>query len=346
MNRQKFGYGIALLVFGFFYVVLGGQSNVCIDDDGDGYSVSTCGSECGPVDCDDTNPDVNPGAFEGPGGDSTCSDGHDNDCDGAIDVDDLGCFGSEMTSIPAGEFIMGSDPGEGHADEEPEHVVTLSAYDIDVYEVTNAEFAEFLNAYGSNNSPEGLEMLDADDMDRHIFFDVDSWVAEAGYEDHPVIEVTWYGANTFCEYFGKRLPTEAEWEKAARGGCEVGGDPGDCEDPDDERTYPWGEGIDCGRANYSGCVEDTMPVGSYPDGVSPYGVHDMAGNVWEWVADKYHSGYYSISPPEDPTGPVTGLYRNLRGGSWAVTTTILRIANRNYSSPVDSNFNDGFRCAR
>ena len=306
MKKQRLGYAIALLVFGLFYVVLGGQSKVCIDDDGDGYSVGTCGSECGPVDCDDTNPDVNPDAFEGPGGDSTCSDGLDNDCDGAIDVDDLGCFGSAMTSIPAGGFVMGSDPDEGHADEEPEHVVTLSAYDIDVYEVTNAEFAEFLNAYGSNNSPEGIEMLDADDTDRHIFFDVDSWIAEAGYEDHPVVEVTWYGADTFCQYFGKRLPTEAEWEKAARGGCEAGGDPGACEDPDDERAYPWGEEIDCDRANYSGCVEDTTSVGSYPEGMSPYGVHDMGGNVWEWVADKYHPGYYSISPPEDPAGPVTG----------------------------------------
>jgi len=346
MKRLRLWYAVVLLIFGVFYVLFGGQSRGCIDNDGDGYFVSTCGSECEPLDCDDTNPDVNPGATEGPGGDPTCSDSLDNDCDGLTDSDELSCFESEMASIPAGEFVMGSDPGEGHPDEEPEHVVYLSAYEIDLYEVTNEEFSNFLNAYGSNTSSEGYEMLDEDDSDRHIFWDGDSWYAEAGYEDHPVIEVTWYGANTFCDYFGKRLPTESEWEKAARGGCEVGGDPGACEDPADERIYPWGEGIDCSYANYSDCVGDTTPVGSYPAGVSPYGLHDMAGNVWEWVLDWYIPDYYSPSLLYDPLGPEKSSYRDLRGGSWVINPYLLRVANRNYSFPDDSNFNDGFRCAR
>jgi len=254
----------------------------------------------------------------------------------------------DMAHIPAGEsvFVMGSDPGEGDYDEEPEHMAYLSAYEIDLYEVTNSEFADFINAYGSITSPEGYEMLDADDPDRHIFWDGTSWYAEAGYADHPVIEVSWYGAKTYCEYNGKRLPTEAEWEKAARGGCEVGGAPGACEDPADERSYPWGEGIDCEHANYSGCVGDTTPVGSYPAGVSPYGLYDMAGNVWEWVADWYDDYYYSVSPRSDPPGPESGTYRVFRGGSWSHFTGILRVANRGGGSPGYSGDDLGFRCAR
>ena len=256
----------------------------------------------------------------------------------------------DMVDIPAGEFVMGSDPSDppSTGDEYPEHVVWLSPYEIDLYEVTNSEFADFLNAYGLNISPEGYEMLDADDDDRHIYWEdiSSSWYAEGRYGDHPVIEVTWYGANTYCDYNGKRLPTEAEWEKAARGGCEVGGSPGTCEDPADERTYPWGEGIDCGHANYYGCVGDTTPVGSYPLGVSPYGPYDMAGNVWEWVKDWFGYDYYDSTPYMDPQGPVSGTSRGLRGGSWNLSTNSLRVANRNYSNPGSSGNNGGFRCAR
>ena len=315
----------------------------CWDDDGDGYEDDTCGGD----DCDDSNPEVNPGGTEGPLGDTTCSDGLDNDCDEAVDEADLDCDAGEMVTIPAGGFVMGSDPGEGAADEMPEHVVWLSGYDIDRYAVTNIEFADFLNDYGSNISPEGYEMLDADDPDRHIYWDGISWYTEPGYWEHPVIEVTWYGASTFCAYYGKRLPTEAEFEKAARGGCEVGGAPGICEDPDDERTYPWGEGIDCDHANYSGCVGDTTPVGSYPLGLSPYGAYDMAGNVWEWVYDWYELGYYDYSPYQDPQGPASGTNRALHGGgSWIDGTYGMRVARRWPYNPISSGYNVGFRCAR
>ena len=314
----------------------------CWDDDGDGYQDEACGGD----DCDDGNPEVNPGETEGPAGDPTCSDGLDNDCDGATDGAEPICVHREMVTIPAGEFVMGSDPGEGAADEMPEHVVWLSAFDIDLFAVTNHEFADFLNAYGSNLSPEGYEMLDEDDPDRHIFWVGGSWHAEFRYREHPAIEVTWYGASAFCDYYGKRLPTEAEFEKASRGGCEVGG-ACVCDTHDDERTYPWGEEIDCDHANYSGCVGDTTPVGSYPLGVSPYGAYDMAGNVWEWVFDWYEMYYYAFSPYKDPQGPSSGTNRALHGGgSWTDGTYGMRVARRWPYDPISSGNNVGFRCAR
>ena len=315
----------------------------CGDADGDGYEDETCGGD----DCDDGNPEVNPGRTEGPAADPTCLDGLDNDCDGATDGEAPICISGEMVTIPAGEFVMGSDSGEGAADEMPEHVVWLSAYDFDLFAVTNIEFADFMNAYGSNISPEGYEMLDADDPDRHVYWDGVSWHVEQGYWGHPVIEVTWYGASAFCDYYGKRLPTEAEFEKAARGSCEEGGAFCVCEDPDDERTYPWGEGIYCDLANYSGCVGDTTPVGSYPLSVSPYGAYDMAGNVWEWVFDWYEIGYYDYSPYKDPQGPASGTNRALHGGgSWTDGTYGMRVARRWPFNPIASGNNVGFRCAR
>ena len=312
----------------------------------DGSCDTADGEANDSTDCDDSDPDVNPGVEESRAA-GNCSDGVDNDCDGLVDLYEA-CF---MVEIPAGEFVMGSDPTdpESFHHEYPEHVVYLSGYEIDLYEVTNSEFADFLNAYGSNESPEGYKMLDADSSRRHIYWEdiSSSWYAEGGYEDHPAIEVSWYGANTFCDYYWKRLLTEAEWEKAARGGCEVGGDPGTCEDPADERTYPWGEGLDCDHASYSGCGVGTTPVGSYPLGVSPYGVYDMAGNVYEWVKDWYDQDYYDDSLYQDPSGPASGSERVLRGGSYASGPNSPRAANRgSYDPDSSSSPGLGFRCAR
>ena len=353
MKQRQLWYAGVLLVCSLFYVVLGGQSKTCIDNDGDGFSIEGggCPPCLPPFDCDDTDVEVNPGVVEGPSGDPICSDGIDNDCDGMADGEDPGC-NDDMVLIPAGEFVMGSDPTDpkSYSKVETEHIVYLSAYLIDLYEVTNQAFGGFLNDYGSNTSPEGYEMLDDTSPYRHIFLDGSSWVAEAPYEDHPAVEVSWYGANTFCEYYGKRLPTEAEWEKAARGGCEVGGIPFVCEDPADERTFPWGEGIDCNHANYDArdtfCEGETMPVGSYPLGISPYGLYEMAGNVTEWIKDWWGRDYYEYSPYQDPQGPESGVFRVIRGGSWDNSGDDARCSIRNSLNPSNPNHTLGFRCVR
>jgi formylglycine-generating enzyme required for sulfatase activity len=246
----------------------------------------------------------------------------------------------EMVTIPAGEFQMGCDPDHNggyscDSDEQPLHTVYLDAYAIDKYEVTNAEYAEFLNIEG--NQEEGNDTwVDADDPDVRIYESAGVWHADTGYEDHSVIEVTWYGARAYCQWQGKRLPTEAEWEKAARGSS-------------DTRMYPWGnEDPDCSRLNYyygSGpCVGDTTQVGSYSTGTSPYGALDMAGNVWEWVNDWYAADYYSSSPYANPSGSVTGSYRVLRGGGWLSGWSYVRVAFRTYVTPSDSGHIIGFRC--
>jgi formylglycine-generating enzyme required for sulfatase activity len=249
----------------------------------------------------------------------------------------VGTASGDMVTIPAGEFQMGCDdtnPNEDcNSDEQPLHTVYLDAYAIDKYEVTNTQYAEFLNTEG--NQEEGSDTwLDADSSSVRIHESGGVWQADADYEDHPVIEVTWYGARAYCQWQGKRLPTEAEWEKAARGSS-------------DTRMYPWGDqAVDCTLANYGGCVGDTTQVGSYPTGASPYGALDMTGNVWEWVNDWYDGGYYGISPYNNPPGPDSGDYRVLRGGGWTDNWDNVRMADRGYTNPNSSgHYFGGFRCA-
>jgi formylglycine-generating enzyme required for sulfatase activity len=230
-----------------------------------------------------------------------------------------------MALVPAGPFVMGSDEGEGGTDEQPEHVVTLSAYCIDLTEVTEAQYRACMSD-GACERPPG-------------------WSAHG--DDYPMNVVSWNGARTYCEWAGKALPTEAQWEKAARGGCEVV-EPSTC-GGEDERTFPWGdERAECDRANRVGCADDIDAVAMRPSGASPYGAHDMAGNVSEWVADWYAADTYAgcVAGCTDPEGPATGSERGVHGGCFGSTLDYLRLATRDRSGPSASYYFVGWRCAR
>jgi formylglycine-generating enzyme required for sulfatase activity len=229
--------------------------------------------------------------------------------------------GVPMRLVPAGEFTMGSENGD--SDESPVHKVYLDAFYMDKYEVTNAMYAACVNA-GVCDPPRNTSS-----------YTRSSYYGNAAFDDYPVIYVDWNMAKTYCEWRGARLPTEAEWEKAARG--------------TDGRTYPWGEGISCNKANYyagHSCVGDTTQVDSYESGQSPYGIYDLAGNVWEWVNDWYDGKYYNNSPKENPQGPPSGSSRVLRGGSWHDIDDFVRAANRNGYGPGNILNHVGIRCAR
>jgi formylglycine-generating enzyme required for sulfatase activity/tRNA A-37 threonylcarbamoyl transferase component Bud32 len=219
--------------------------------------------------------------------------------------------GVAMVLVPEGEFTMGSDNED--PDEKPVHQVLLDGYYIDKYEVTNALYKECVIA-GKCKPPTETSKYNS-----------------SQYAQHPVVYVDWDMANTYCGWRGARLPSEAEWEKSARG--------------TDGRTYPWGDEIYVTYANYNGNIGDTTMIGDYLTGVSPYGAYDMAGNVWEWVADWYDERYYQVSPSANPAGPDTGIYRVLRGGSWYFDFYNTRSTLRYRNIPSHVNFDIGFRCA-
>jgi len=289
------------------------QDGECVED--------TCVPDCGSRECglDPVCGTQNCG---------TCDEGYS--CDDGECIDDIGwepddytvnCING-MCLIPAGSFWMGCNSmvdGDCSGDEKPYHEVTLSAYFIDKTEVTQGEYKKCVDA-GECGPPSC------------------NW-DPTGTPNRPVVCVDWTQAGEYCAWAGKRLPTEAEWEKAARG--------------TDGRKYPWGnEDATCDYSvmdnGTDGCgTESTWDVCSKsPAGDSPYGLCDMSGNVWEWVSDWYDSDYYSSSPTSNPTGPDSGSDRVRRGGSFDSDYDYLRASNRSYYNPSDDLVNLGFRCSR
>jgi sulfatase modifying factor 1 len=226
--------------------------------------------------------------------------------------------GVKMVLIPAGEFQMGDSFNEGWDRERPVHIVYVDTFYMDIYPVTNERYREFMDATG-HNAP---TFWNDPDYNR---------------PDHPVVGVSWYDAEAYAKWAGKRLPTEAEWEKSARGDLV-------------NKRYPWGNNLTRDDANYSGkggkdIWKYTSPVGSFPP--NGYGLYDMAGNVWEWCADWYDEKYYSISPKLNPKGSDSGKYKVLRGGSWYYDgKNGLRITYRFTSLPSLGSTFFGFRCVQ
>ncbi len=238
-----------------------------------------------------------------------------------------------MALIPAGEFVMGNDEGAQH--EKPERKVFLDSYYIALHEVTNAEYHAFWIADGGENSAHTPvsygDRLGAENWHK---------IARAKPK-YPVVGVSWHDAAAYAKWAGKRLPTEAEWEKAARG--------------TDSRLWPWGNAFSLRihgtkiHANVwngdDGYKDGAAPAGTYPTGASPYGVLDLAGNVWEWVADWYSESYYHWAPSQNPKGPERGGRRVVRGGSWANGAQLTQCSNRMGHYPAVGTSFIGFRLA-
>ena len=246
-----------------------------------------------------------------------------------------------MVLIPAGTFQMGSE--EAVDNEQPVHTVHLDAFYMDKYEVTNAQFKAFVDA----NPQWGKDNIEARFHDGDYLAHWTGTDYRAGTAEHPVVWVSWYAAMAYAEWAGKRLPTEAEWEYAARGGLAG-------------KKYPWGDDEPtAAHANYDEHVGDITPVGQYP--ANGYGLYDMAGNVWEWCLDEYDADFYFVS--RNSRNPISGAQtiqwildnftsiptdssRVLRGGSWGGVAQYLRVANRGRSAPTFAGGSGGFRCAR
>ncbi len=279
-------------------------------------------------------------------------DGSELIVDGAVD-NYVGPAPPSMIDIPAGSFLMGNNGSEPHSwpDELPQHSVNLSEYYIGEYDVTRGEYQLFMNAGGYSNSAywsvAGWKWITSNNRTQPDF-----WAANQNWgtgaftqtDNQPVVGVTYYEAQAFCTWAGGHLPTEAQWEKAARWNATT----------NHPNVYPWGDTWNqqnCKNLNdslYPGY--QTAPVGSYPSGASPYGCQDMAGNVWEWCSDWYSGTYYTPSPFwNNPTGPTSGSNRVVRGGAWNsyYNDDATRCAYRDSAPPNSTGWgNIGFRLAR
>lgn len=235
---------------------------------------------------------------------------------------------AERILIPAGDFKMGCDsanPQEAcQPNELPLHSVYLDAYQVHKYEVTNAQYAQCVGR-GACSAPATLTS-----------YTRPAYYGEPAFDDYPVIYVDWYQASAYCAATGGALPSEAQWEKAARGS-------------QDTRMFPWGDarptcGLVNGYVDNIYCVTDTAPGSSRAEGFSPYGVMNMSGNVWEWTNDWLDEGYYAVSPQQNPTGPLNGTHKVVRGGGWDRPWEQLRVDYRHRDVPGSSYSSVGFRC--
>jgi len=232
---------------------------------------------------------------------------------------------TDMVIIPGGSFFRGSNTGG--RDEIPRHQIILDPFAMDVHPVTNEQFVRFLEVMGGEKDGNNSDMIRL--RESRIKRSGGKISIESGYARHPVVGVTWYGATAYAKWIGKRLPSEAEWEIASCGGV-------------DEVIYPTGNNIERTQANFFS--SDTTPVMSYPP--NDYCIYDMAGNVYEWCNDWYDYHYYnmSVQEPDNPKGPLQGVYRVLRGGCWKSLKEDLRCAHRHRNNPGVMNGTYGFRC--
>ena len=227
-----------------------------------------------------------------------------------------------MVTIEAGEFLMGNPEGVGRADEWPQRSVYLDTFAIDEVEVTNERYMAFVATTGHRNPPNP--------------YGTGPLLSAKGIEQLPAVQITWYDAKAYCSWAKKRLPTEAEWEKAARGS--------------DGRKFPWGnQAPTLKRANFDREWEEEKtfhPVGTLPDGDSPYGVKDLSGNAREWVQDWYDAEYYKHASDRNPRGPEKGIVRSIRGGSWHSPVSDITTSARGRGGFALQTHGTGFRCVR
>ena len=238
---------------------------------------------------------------------------------------------TDMILIPGGQFMMGSDESNANSHEKPSHSIHLDAYYIDKFEVTRADYEEFILARGYQRSEfwskEGWNFIQENEIDMPPQWNVKMFANP----NFPASGISWYEAEAYANWRGKRLPTEAEWEKASKGNTGY--------------HYPWGSSFDSTHILYVG-LSRLLTVESFPSGASPYGGLDMAGSVWEWVSDWYSEDYYKNSPLKNPKGPDSGTQKILRGGSWRSNRRQFRCSYRYPNEPQWRQVDVGFRLAK